>query len=325
VTASCKVSVVVPAGGSVTTQSGAYSCAAGKTCNIDVLDIYFDQTFVAKPATGYQFKSWKKANRRFCGGSSKSCRLFTSGFSGNDLLMSFLATNEVFYLQPEFEKIANVTSNAGTLYVSGQNGRDIASVNPANGSIKASFSSGLTVGMTDLEFVKGQLYGLQNYGSALYKINFASGSTSKIGNTGVTCDPTCSLFTLNGKLYILDFLSRVFLVNLNTGFATATGIRLPGQVVTHDGSGTLSVLDYGFRGNYNLHTFDLSTKSIRRTVTISNPGSYDFSDMAYTKNGLIAIARAGGALAKINVATGTATGYAATGGNLFFYNGMTSY
>ena len=108
--ASCKVRVVVPEGGSVTTQSGAYDCAAGKTCNIDIVDFFFDQTFVAKPAQDYRFKFWRKGDRRFCGVSSEPCRLFTTGLDANaDLagaMRSFFESDEVFYLQPVFEKKA---------------------------------------------------------------------------------------------------------------------------------------------------------------------------------------------------------------------------
>jgi len=105
--ASCKIRIIVPEGGSVTTQSGAYRCAAGKTCNIDVVDFYFDQTFVAKPANGYTFKFWKKADRRFCGQDTRPCQLTTVGTNGNKdlakVMMSFFESNEVFYLQPVFE------------------------------------------------------------------------------------------------------------------------------------------------------------------------------------------------------------------------------
>jgi len=119
VLSSCKIRIVVPEGGSVTTQSGAYSCASGKTCNIDVVDFYFDQKFVARPASGYKFKFWKKADRRFCGQDTKPCRVTTVGTGVNEdlakVMMSFFESNEVFYLQPVFERVSeNALTVAGS-------------------------------------------------------------------------------------------------------------------------------------------------------------------------------------------------------------------
>ena len=74
--ASCKIVIQVPAGGKVITQSGAYNpCTAGKTCVIDVSDLFFDEAFIAKPASGYEFKHWKKKDRSFCGGKKGKCKL----------------------------------------------------------------------------------------------------------------------------------------------------------------------------------------------------------------------------------------------------------
>ena len=110
----CKIRIFVPEGGLVTTQSGAFSCQTGKICSIDVVDIFFDETFIATPSDGYVFKSWKKRDRGFCGGNSKPCHLFTSGFTGNDALMEFLETSEVFYLQPVFEKKTTTCASGGS-------------------------------------------------------------------------------------------------------------------------------------------------------------------------------------------------------------------
>lgn len=100
--AGCKLHIVVPAGGEVLSQSGEYRCQAGQTCPIEVLDLFFDETFEAVPAEGYDFERWLNRERGFCGGNSDSCRLVTSGFAGNDILLSFLASDIVFFLQPIF-------------------------------------------------------------------------------------------------------------------------------------------------------------------------------------------------------------------------------
>jgi cytochrome c5 len=104
--ASCKVKVNVPDGGEVNTESAAFSCGAGEMCEIDVVDLFFDETFVAEPANGFVFKAWKKRHRGLCGGNKKPCRLFTSGFEGNEILMSFLENDEEFFLEPVFESVA---------------------------------------------------------------------------------------------------------------------------------------------------------------------------------------------------------------------------
>ena len=98
----CKISITVPEGGSVATESGSLNCRAGSTCVVDVVDLFFDETFVARPAEGYRFAQWQKQHRGLCGGNSTSCRLFTSGFAGNDALLAFLGNNEVFFLNPVF-------------------------------------------------------------------------------------------------------------------------------------------------------------------------------------------------------------------------------
>ncbi len=117
VLASCKIRIIVPDDGSVATSSGAYSCAAGETCNIDVVDFFFDQTFVAKPAAGYKFKFWRKGDRRFCGGSPRACHLFTTSFTGEWIpaILDWLESEEVFYLQPVFEFACNAKTTPLTI------------------------------------------------------------------------------------------------------------------------------------------------------------------------------------------------------------------
>ncbi len=99
----CKIELTAPPEGGVTTSSGAISCAANQLCDVNVTDIYFDETFVAAPAPGWHFDGWRQRHRGLCGGNKLACRLRTSGFAGNDVLMSFLNNpDETFYLEPEF-------------------------------------------------------------------------------------------------------------------------------------------------------------------------------------------------------------------------------
>ncbi|MDZ7784999.1 MAG: hypothetical protein U5K56_19325 [Halioglobus sp.] len=101
--ASCKVEIETPVEGGVTTTSGAIDCAADDVCTIDVVDIFFDETFVAEPEQGFVFAGWKAKPRGFCGGRTTPCQLVTAGFEGNESLISLLNDpSETFYLEPMF-------------------------------------------------------------------------------------------------------------------------------------------------------------------------------------------------------------------------------
>ena len=99
----CKIEIETPVEGSVTTLSGAIDCAATEVCTVDVVDIFFAETFVAEPEQGFIFKSWKQKERGFCGGATTPCQLVTAGFAGNEALTNLLNNpDEIFYLEPVF-------------------------------------------------------------------------------------------------------------------------------------------------------------------------------------------------------------------------------
>jgi len=100
--ASCKLRVSAPEGGRVVSESGAYECIPGKSCKIDVVDIFFSENFIAQAAQGYYFRRWKGGDHTLCGDTYGSCRLSTAGFEGNAFLESFLMSDEVFFLRPLF-------------------------------------------------------------------------------------------------------------------------------------------------------------------------------------------------------------------------------
>ncbi|WP_116368073.1 hypothetical protein [Parahaliea mediterranea] len=111
----CKIQLSATEGGTITTQSKRFSCKAGQSCaKVDVSDLNFDETFVAQAEPGYEFVGWRKRDRGLCGGSKKACTINTSGFAGNDVLMSFLdKPGEVFFLEAVFRKPAG-GSGSGT-------------------------------------------------------------------------------------------------------------------------------------------------------------------------------------------------------------------
>ena len=105
-TTGCKLTITVPEGGSVTTESGAYNCAEGSECTIDFVDAFFDERFVAAPAQGYEFTGWKNERGFFCGGKSEACAVSTLEFAGVDALMALLDLDIEFFLEPMFEEVA---------------------------------------------------------------------------------------------------------------------------------------------------------------------------------------------------------------------------
>ncbi len=110
----CKVVIDVPEGGSVTTETGDFSCSAGASCVVEVTDTSFDQTFKAEAAEGYAFNGWKRKPRSFCARTDGPCRLTTTGFVGIPELLKFLDSDEEFFLEPEFVPF-NQTGVSGLL------------------------------------------------------------------------------------------------------------------------------------------------------------------------------------------------------------------
>ncbi|MEM1154808.1 MAG: hypothetical protein AAGI44_11765 [Pseudomonadota bacterium] len=103
----CKLRIIAPEGGSVTTESGTYTCNTGSTCDIDIVDFFFDETFTAEPLNGYEFRFWRRADRRFCARDTKPCRIFTEGWDAFEelavVIETFLSSSdEIFYLEPVF-------------------------------------------------------------------------------------------------------------------------------------------------------------------------------------------------------------------------------
>jgi len=101
----CKLEIRVPDGGTVVSSDGAYICEAGQTCVIDVVDIFFDETFIAEPAPGYSFTGWRKKDRYLCGGEITPCRVSTTDLEGNPVPQSMLESDETAFLQPRFSVI----------------------------------------------------------------------------------------------------------------------------------------------------------------------------------------------------------------------------
>lgn len=327
-TVSCKIRISVPESGEVSTDSGAYQCAAGKVCNIDVLDLYFDETFRAIPAEGYKFSGWRKRDRGFCGGSKQPCRLFTSGFEGNPSLMNFLESSEVFYLQPTFTKISTERL-ASTLYVVNAAPRslgfEILEVAVETGAVKAIHSFEPLGGdslerVADIAFLGSELYALSE-GGKLYKLNLNEGSESFVGITG---EPIwLHLMSSGVKLYGTSKADTFYEIDPVTGFSSfvhETADEFTSYLaIDFDSSGALYALtsDYvthdrdnqGFE--YVLITPNVNSGSVGAAIYGGDrlDDLYKFVDMTLTKVGLVALSKSG-ALYNVDRTTGVLSKYA---------------
>ena len=93
----CKITQVVPEGGTIVSRTGEADCAANQTCEIDVVNgTEFFDTFTAVADHGYRFAGWKQADGHLCGGSTEPCALegVTAELTSLDLEL---------YIEPVFE------------------------------------------------------------------------------------------------------------------------------------------------------------------------------------------------------------------------------
>jgi len=102
----CKVRIEVPEGGRIESVSGAFSCGSGQTCDVDIVDSLFDETFKAIPEAGYYFRKWESGERSVCGSTYQPCRVRPATFDSNPALAEALAkllkSDVVFTLRPQF-------------------------------------------------------------------------------------------------------------------------------------------------------------------------------------------------------------------------------
>ena len=325
---SCKVVMVVPKGGEISWTG--YYCPSESTCQVDVIDFYFDETFTARPSAGYKFKQWKKGYRRFCGGKNQPCRLAITPFTGEwiAVIQPFLeSADEVFYLQPVFEKAISDTSKADFLYsvstTSSGSGIIIGRFNPNNGDLiseSSIFADNRGV-FVDIEFVNGILYGLQNRLPTLHKINLQTESATSFPSNRLA-DQFVSLASYNGRLFAFTAnYTEIWEINLNTGALvklSATNWGAPGRGIIHsvtfspDGKliayGTFSS-SYSDYSSLSIMEIDIATGKVSAgpKIQYSPPpiGGPVMKDMAFTKYGLVAINQ-GGEMVSIDATSGIA-------------------
>jgi len=99
----CKIVIIVPPGGNVIDADGNVICLAGQTCEIDVVDFHYQETFSGVPDDGYMFLGWKREGLNLCGGFVTSCSIATDLFEGNQLVFEILVSDWEWPLVPVFK------------------------------------------------------------------------------------------------------------------------------------------------------------------------------------------------------------------------------
>ena len=102
----CKLALLVTAAGDVTTPLGTHDCLGPNTCEIEISDATFTQSFTAEPREGYEFKEWSSGPGFLCAGSTDStCVVSNEMFLGNTTAENFIARNDYYYLMPLFDNV----------------------------------------------------------------------------------------------------------------------------------------------------------------------------------------------------------------------------
>ena len=98
----CRLEVIVPEGGRVTSASGTFDCSEASTCQKNITDGSFEETFTAVPGSGYRFVGWGTETQENCQGPSESCTLSLRALPIS-LRNRILSSDAVARLRPIFE------------------------------------------------------------------------------------------------------------------------------------------------------------------------------------------------------------------------------
>jgi uncharacterized repeat protein (TIGR02543 family) len=114
--AGCKLAVMVPAGGEVTSSSTTRDCnggSGGKFCTFDLssVSLPFSESFTAAAKPGYQFVKWQNGDDFKCPASTNS--VCTVNIGDDVLGIASLATFETAYLMPVFKDVGFDTDGDG--------------------------------------------------------------------------------------------------------------------------------------------------------------------------------------------------------------------
>jgi hypothetical protein len=110
----CKLAIMVPSGGDVTSESQKRNCAGGSLCEHNITDSTFNESFTAIARPGYVFSKWNKGAGFLCGDSTNpTCVISNVGTAGNAAIEGIIATGQYFYAMPLFEFVGIDTDGDG--------------------------------------------------------------------------------------------------------------------------------------------------------------------------------------------------------------------
>jgi hypothetical protein len=101
----CRINLIAPTGGDVTSASGTRNCAGGSTCEFIIADNTFNESFTAVARPGYVFARWNKGDGFQCGGSTNPvCTIDNTGYiMGTDAFVDdLIKSGRHFYVMPLF-------------------------------------------------------------------------------------------------------------------------------------------------------------------------------------------------------------------------------
>jgi hypothetical protein len=110
----CKLAVMVPSGGDVTSSSSTRNCTGGSLCEHNITDSTFNDSFTAVAKPGYVFTKWNSGSGFFCGNSTNpTCTISNVGTAGNAAIEGIIATGQFFYAMPLFAFVGIDTDGDG--------------------------------------------------------------------------------------------------------------------------------------------------------------------------------------------------------------------
>jgi hypothetical protein len=113
--AGCKLVVIVPSGGDVTSASGTRNCSGGSLCEHNITADNFNETFTAVAKPGYVFAKWSTGSSGFfCKDSiNPNCVINNVGAAVNPVIESVIAGGQHFYIMPLFDFVGIDTDEDG--------------------------------------------------------------------------------------------------------------------------------------------------------------------------------------------------------------------
>lgn len=112
--AGCKLAVIVPSGGDVTSASNTRNCSGGSLCEYNITDATFNDSFTAVAKPGYVFTKWNSGAGFLCGDSTNpTCTISNVGTAGIAAVEAIIATGQFFYALPLFEFVGIDTDGDG--------------------------------------------------------------------------------------------------------------------------------------------------------------------------------------------------------------------